>query len=147
MHDGDAAAQRPDGPILLYDGDCGLCAASVRLVLRHERRRDLRFAPLDGRVGQAVRRQHPELAGVDSMIWFEPRADGFPERAVARTQAVLEVARYLGGLWRLLFLGKLLPRRITDGIYAAVARHRRSLVGQGDACLLPAPADRERFLE
>ena len=36
------------GPVLLYDGDCGFCAESVQLVLRHERRRRVRFAPLQG---------------------------------------------------------------------------------------------------
>jgi predicted DCC family thiol-disulfide oxidoreductase YuxK len=144
--DGDGE-QRPDGPILLYDGDCAFCAASVRLVLRHERRRDLRFAPLGGQLGRAVRRQHPELAGVDSVLWFEPAAGGHPERVAVRTQAVLQVARYLGGLWRMLLLGRLLPRRVADAVYEVVARHRRRLVREGDVCLLPAQADRDRFLE
>ena len=35
-----------DHPILLYDGTCGFCAESLQLVLRHDRRRTLRFAAL-----------------------------------------------------------------------------------------------------
>jgi predicted DCC family thiol-disulfide oxidoreductase YuxK len=131
-------------PVLLYDGACGLCAASVQFVLRHERRRGLRFAPLQGPFAAAVRDRHPELAGVDSMIWIESAVHG--ERIYVRSAAVLRVARYLGGAWRLAAAGWLLPQSWRDALYDTVARHRHELFAP-EQCYLP-PADvRSRFLD
>jgi predicted DCC family thiol-disulfide oxidoreductase YuxK len=122
-------------PVLLYDGECGLCAGSVQFILRHEpvpRRAALRFAPLQSELGRQVRTRHPELADVDSVVWFEPPAG-------------LAVLRHLGGLWGVLgALGWLVPRPLRDAVYRAIARRRFDLVAP--ACLLPTPEERGRFL-
>jgi len=128
--------------ILLYDGACGLCAASVRFVLRHERSHHLRFAPLAGATGSALRARHPELAGLDSMIWYEPAHD----RVRVRSDAALAVARYLGGPWAVAGgAGRLVPGAIRDLIYDLVARHRHRLAGP--VCVLPEAGQRDRFLD
>lgn len=135
-----------DTPVLLYDGECGLCAGSVQFILRHEpahRREALRFAPLQSDWGRQVRTRHPELAGVDSVVWFEPTADG--GRVRYHSAAGLAVLRHLGGFWRVLAaLGWLVPRPLRDAVYRAIARRRFDLVAP--ACLLPTPEQRARFL-
>ena len=134
-----------DTPVLLYDGDCGLCAGSVQFVLRHEppsRRHRLHFAPLQGAFGAEVRAAYPELAGVDSVVWVEPTA----ERVLVRSAAALAVARHLGGIWGVLgLLGRLTPRPMRDAVYDLIARNRLRLVAP--ACLLPRPDERARFLD
>jgi predicted DCC family thiol-disulfide oxidoreductase YuxK len=130
---------------MLFDGDCGFCAASVRFALRHDRRGALRFAPLQGRFGRRLRGDHPALDAVDSMIWYEaaPRP-----RLLVRSDAALRLAAYLGGVWRLALIGYAVPRSIRDGIYGFVARHRHRLPGAGEAaCVLPSESERERFLD
>ena len=135
-------------PILLYDGTCGLCARSVQFVLRHERRaKTLRFASLQGAYGIDVRRRHPELEGVDSVIWYESAESGRAERVLVRSDAALETLGYLGGGWRVLaMLGWAVPRALRDTVYDLVARHRHKLAG-GDVCVLPTPEERVRFLD
>ena len=135
------------GPVLLYDGTCGFCAESVQLVLRHDRRGTLRFAPLQGSVGSAVRQQHPELDGVDSMVWFEPAGAGAPARVLTRSDAGLRIARYLGGWWRLAAAARLVPRPLRNAAYDLIARHRHRLLAGGPSCLVPAPEVRPRFLD
>lgn len=132
-------------PLLLYDGTCGFCAASVQLVLRHDRRGLLRFAPLDGPTAAAVRAAHPLPAGADSMVWVEHRPGG-GIRVFGRSDAALRVARYLGGAWHLARLGRLLPRPMRDAVYDLVARHRHRLPG-AVRCLVPAAEVRDRFLD
>jgi predicted DCC family thiol-disulfide oxidoreductase YuxK len=134
---------RASGPVLLYDGTCGLCAASVQLVLRHDPGGVLRFAPLEGAYGRAVRRDHPELNDVDSMMWVEPGH----ARVFTRSGAALRIARYLGGWWRLALLGWLVPRPLRDAVYRLIARHRHRLTRGGPQCVVPAPEQRVRFLE
>lgn len=83
-----------DGPILLYDGNCGVCSRAVQWVLAHERYHFLRFAPLESAIGHQLR----SLGGVapeeDSMLWTEIR-DG-RVRADIRSAAVLRVLAYGG---------------------------------------------------
>jgi len=133
------------GPVLLYDGECGFCAESVQLVLRHDRRGVAQFAPIQGAFGTALVARHPELEAVDSMIWVEP-ADGASERVFVRSAAALRLARYLGGSWRVLLLGQLLPAFLRDALYDFVARHRHRIAGGRDTCLVVPPELGSRFL-
>ena len=136
-----------DTAILLYDGTCGFCARSVQFVLRHEReRRTLRFARLEGSFGAALRDRHPELAGVDSLIWYEPPTGAAPERLLWQSRGALRVARYLGGVWGFLaVLGNIVPAQILDTAYDWIARHRHQLAA--DACVVPTPDQRSRFID
>jgi len=124
-------------PVLLYDGTCGFCAESVQLVLRHDRRGVARFAPVQGTFGAEIVARHPELRLVDSMVWVEPAGEGESERVFVRSAAALRVARYLGGIWRVLLLGRVLPAPIRDGLYAFVARHRHQITGTRDCLVVP----------
>jgi predicted DCC family thiol-disulfide oxidoreductase YuxK len=135
-----------NGTVLLYDGTCGFCAESVQLVLRHDRRGTLKFAALDSAFGEAVRSRHPELAHVDSVVWFEPADGEAGERVFTRSSAALRVARYLGGLWRLLLVTGVIPTVIRDALYDLVARHRHKLTSGDPHCLVPTAEQRARFL-
>ena len=133
--------------VLLYDGTCGFCARSVQFVLRHEGgRRTLRFARLEGPFGAALRDRHAELAGVDSLIWYEPPTAAAPERLLWQSRGALRVARYLGGIWVFLAaLGSLVPTQVLDVGYGWIARHRRQLAA--DACVVPTADQRSRFID
>jgi len=130
--------------VLLYDGDCGFCAGSVQFVLRHEpasARPRLAFAPLQGQFGTRIREQFPELAGVDSVVWYDP---AIPAVRV-RSAAALAATAHLGGLWAVVAtLGRLVPRVLRDAVYDQIARRRFDIAAP--ACLLPTPEERARFL-
>lgn len=147
MSGGDEHPLIGGGPVLLYDGTCGFCARSLQFVLRHERsRRTLRFARLEGPFGIELRARHPELAGVDSLIWYEPPTPAVPERLFWRSRGAFRVAHYLGGLWSVLgSLGLLLPRYVSDAAYKWIARNRHRLAPE--ACLVPTAEQRRRFLD
>jgi predicted DCC family thiol-disulfide oxidoreductase YuxK len=128
-----------DAPVLLYDGTCGFCARSVRFVLAHDRRGALRFGPLQGDFARTLAAAHPELHEVESVVWCDDSG------VRARGDAALAVLDYLGDGWRVLSrLGRLLPRRLRDALYDAIARRRFRLAAR--ACLLPTPDERVRFL-
>jgi predicted DCC family thiol-disulfide oxidoreductase YuxK len=136
-----------ESAVLLYDGSCGFCARSVQFVLSHERdRRTLRFASLQGPVGREVAGRWPQLANVDSMIWYLPAGGTRPERVLVRSDAVLAIAQYLGGVWRVLGgLGHIMPRSLRDAAYDAVAARRHRITPK--ACLLPSADERSRFMD
>src|SRR5262245_36584322 len=85
----------PAAPLVLYDGDCGLCARSVQWILGHERDHDIVFAPLQGPTGAAARQRYPRIPlAIDSVVYI---AGG---RAYVRSKAVLHAARHLRAPWR-----------------------------------------------
>ena len=135
-------------PVLLYDGDCGMCAQSVQFVLRHEppsHRAPLNFAALNSAFARTVRASFPQLVHVDSVIWYEPAIAGRAEQVFLRSDAALRALAHLGGVWRVLaWCGALVPRVVRDGVYRAIARRRHRL---GLArCVLPSPSESLRFL-
>jgi predicted DCC family thiol-disulfide oxidoreductase YuxK len=134
-------------PVLLYDGTCGFCARSVQFVLERDRKRTLRFAALDSAFGRAVIDRHPELRGIDSVLYVEPSDPNGDERVFAYSAAATRVASYLGGGWRLFQLIGIVPAAIRDAVYRLIARHRHMLSGNRPRCLIPSPQDRARFLE
>jgi predicted DCC family thiol-disulfide oxidoreductase YuxK len=81
------------------------------------------------------------------MIWVEPAGAVAPERVFVRSAAALRVARYLGGAWTLALGAWLVPRALRDAAYDLLARHRHRLPGATDACFVPSPEDRARFLD
>jgi predicted DCC family thiol-disulfide oxidoreductase YuxK len=136
------------GGIVLYDGVCGLCNRFVAFVWPRDPQGRFRFAPLQGATARAILARHgrPEPALDTVVVVVDP---GTPaERLLERSAAVLHVLSGLGGGWRAVaaLLGRL-PPGLLDRAYAAVARNRYRLFGRLDACPLPAPEERRRFLE
>ncbi len=135
------AGERRSGPILFYDGDCGLCARSVQWILRHDRRGELRFAPLQGATYAAL-----DVPGkprdLNSMVLW----DG--ERLFVEGDAWARVLKAMGGWWGM-WGGALkrLPRRIRDGVYRFIARRRHRLATPPSACPTPTEAERRRMLD
>jgi predicted DCC family thiol-disulfide oxidoreductase YuxK len=128
-------------PVLLYDGTCGLCSASVRWILAHERDHELRFAPLQGETAAELRTAHAEIpTELDSVVLVD---DG---RVYLRSKTFLQVARHLRAPWRVGYHLRWLPAFLLDLGYRLIARVRYRIWGRVDACELPSPENRARFL-
>lgn len=133
-------------PVLLYDGVCGVCNGAVRTILRFDRQGTLRFAALDSDFARDVIARHPRLAGLDSVV-FVRNAGGPGETVSTESAALLQVADYLGGFWRLATAARVMPAFIRDRLYAAFAAVRYRVGGKYDTCPIPGPEVRGRFLD
>ncbi len=134
------AAREP--AILLFDGVCNLCRASVRFVLARDPAGRFRFASLQSERARRLLAPHRLPAeALSSVVLLE---NG---RAYTRSTAVLRVARRLRPPWPLLYATVVVPRPLRDALYDFVARHRLRWFGRRDVCSLPAPGARERFLD
>jgi predicted DCC family thiol-disulfide oxidoreductase YuxK len=135
-------------PIVLYDGVCGLCNRLVQFILRHDYTDVFRFASLQSTfAGQILRKHGASTADLDTFyVVADPGLSN--EHLFARSDAVAYVLRELGGIWKVCGeLWKLLPRSLREGLYKLVARHRYRIFGRLDACPLPDPRVRHKFLE
>ena len=132
--------------LLLFDGVCALCDGSVRFLLRIDRRRRLRFAPLQGPTARAILVRHEITEKLDSLVLVRDH-DTRTESLALRSTAVLLALSAIGGPWRLISWLRLVPRPIRDRVYDFVAKHRYRWFGKFETCRLPAPGEAERFLE
>lgn len=128
-------------PILLFDGVCNLCNASVQWVLRHDRQGVFRFAALQSKTGQQLLlRFGMRQNQLDTTVLV----DG--DRIFTHADAGLEIVRRLGGAWALLGIFRLVPRALRNSVYNWVARNRYRWFGRRESCLLPRPEWQERFV-
>lgn len=128
--------------VVLFDGVCNLCSASVRFIIKRDKKSRFRFAPLQSSYAAALfKRLNFDSTGVDSIVLCE---NG---NLYVRSTAALRIARHLGGWWSLLYVFMLVPPFIRDAVYDFVARNRYGWFGKKDYCALPTPEMKERFLE
>jgi predicted DCC family thiol-disulfide oxidoreductase YuxK len=134
-------------PIILYDGVCGLCNRLVQFILKHDHDGRLRFASLQSDFSARVLSRHginnTDLDTFHVVLNYEQP----DERVLSRSDAVLQVGRELGGRWKALaVIAQPLPRVVRDPLYRLIARYRYRVFGKYDACMLPDPSQRDRFL-
>lgn len=132
--------------IILYDGVCGLCQRGVQFVLPRDTGNRFRFAALQSELGQAILRRHGKQVGALDTFYLVQGAEGAGERLVARGRAGLSVLAELRFPWPILGLLRVLPDFLLDLGYDFVARRRYAWFGKTDACLLPKPEWREKFI-
>jgi len=137
-----ALAESDAHPILLFDGVCNLCNGSIQFIIPRDPEGTLRFAPLQSDLGETVR----EAAGLstDDLETVVLVDDG---KAYLRSDAAIRLGERLGGGYRLLSLGRLLPRSLRDRVYEFVADHRYDWFGRKDQCMVPDDDVSDRFIE
>jgi predicted DCC family thiol-disulfide oxidoreductase YuxK len=133
------------GRLVLYDGACGFCDALVQWLLPRDPAGRFQFAPLAGPTAQALLARHPEVpAGLDSLLYVTGLAA--EEQVHWESRAAFLIFSDLGYPWAVLAWPRILPRFITDFGYRIFARLRYRVFGRLDACRVPGPEERARFL-
>ena len=129
------------GPIVLFDGLCNLCDASVNWIIARDRRGVFRFAALQSPAGEQLQQAFGlDPNKLDTLVLVEGA------RVYRKSGAALRVLRRLRWPWPV-FLGLIaVPPFIRDFVYDFFARRRYRWFGRKDQCLVPAPEVRDRFL-
>jgi predicted DCC family thiol-disulfide oxidoreductase YuxK len=133
--------------MMLYDGVCGLCNRGVQFFLRRDRHDRIRFAALQSKFAEDLLARH----GIDNRdldTVYAVLNPGAPEEVLlAKSDAVIALTRALGGVWKLARAGTLIPRPLRNFCYDLVARNRYRVFGKYDACMLPSPETRHKFVD
>ncbi|MCA0959533.1 thiol-disulfide oxidoreductase DCC family protein [Muricauda ruestringensis] len=129
--------------IILFDGVCNLCNNSVQFVIKRDKNDVFRYAALQSDVGQQLLKQrHIDTIAVDSIILIEPGVAYY-----TKSDAALEIAQDLGGLWKLSAIFSWIPATIRNRIYDFVAKNRYKWFGKQESCMIPTPELRAKFLD
>jgi predicted DCC family thiol-disulfide oxidoreductase YuxK len=130
-----------DKALIVFDGVCVLCSSFAWFVLKRDKNFAFRLATAQSPLGQALYR-HYGLATDD----FETNLVIAEGRAYAKLDTVAAAGVRLGGFWRIAALLRLLPRPLADWLYDRIALNRYRLFGRTEACMMPPPEWRDRFI-
>lgn len=130
-----------NSPVILFDGVCNLCNGAVQFVIKHDEKGQFRFASLQGEHGQQLLKQY-NLSPVDLDSFVLIQGDV----AYSKSTAALLVAKQLKGVVKSLYVFRIIPAFIRDGIYNFIARNRYRWFGRKESCMIPSVDLRARFL-
>ncbi len=130
----------PD-PVILFDGVCNFCNYWVNFAIKRDKKKKLKFAPLQGETARQLLLQY-ELATtkLSSVILIDKG------KAYTQSSAAIRICKYLSGGAKLYYGFIIIPKFIRDFFYNIIARNRYKWFGKKNECMVPAPGVRERFL-
>lgn len=128
-------------PIILFDGICNLCDGAVQFIIKHDPDKIFLFASLQSEAGQNLLKQyHLPADNFNSFILVQD------DKVYNKSTGALKVARQIKGAWSWLYIFMIIPKFIRDGVYNWIAQNRYKWFGKKDACMLPTPELKARFL-
>ena len=131
----------PQQPIILFDGVCNFCNSTVNFIIKRDKKSVFRFAALQSAsAGKILSGNSLKKKDFDSFVYTDKG------RIYTKSSAALQVCRHLTGIWPLMYGFIIIPRFIRDAVYDLVAKNRYKWFGKKEACMIPAPEIRSRFL-
>ena len=129
-----------DKPVILFDGVCNLCNASVNFVIDRDPDGLFQFAALQSDFAAGLIEKYGVGQGLDTIVLVESG------KVYDRSTAALRIARHLSGPWPVLYVGIIIPKFIRDIVYRFIARNRYRWFGQTEQCRVPTAELQARFL-
>ena len=127
--------------IVLFDGVCNFCNASINFVIDRDSKIVFKFATLQSDIGQEILKKHGlKQDNFDSIILEKEGV------VYQKSDAALEIARNMDGLWKIFYVFKLIPAFLRNPVYDLIARNRYRMFGKTDACRVPTAELKARFL-
>jgi predicted DCC family thiol-disulfide oxidoreductase YuxK len=127
--------------LLLFDGVCNLCNASVDFVIRRDTKRRFRFASLQSDVGQRILQEHGlSNTEFDSVLYLRSGV------LHTKSGAALRISARLDGLWPMFAVFMVIPSFLRDAVYSWIARNRYAWFGMRETCRVPTAEERSLFL-
>ncbi len=131
-----------DKKIILFDGVCNLCDSSIQFIIRHDKNDIFRFVALQSDLGQEITKYiGVDITKTDSIILYESGKAYY-----YKAEAALKIAKELGGIYTIISWFSILPKSISNIVYDYIAKNRYKWYGKKDACMIPTPELKAKFL-
>lgn len=129
--------------LILFDGVCNLCDSSVQYVIKHDKKNMFLFAALQSDIGkQIIKKFNIDTKKTDSILLYTPN-----KSIEYKSTAALKIAYYLGFPQNVISIFLIIPTFIRNAVYDFIAKNRYKWYGKKEACMIPTPELKEKFLE
>ena len=127
--------------IILFDGVCNMCIASIQFIIKKDSKDIFRLASIQSSVGQEIIKKYSiDIQKKDSIVLINGGNISY------QSTAVLYVLYKLNTFWKFFLIFYVIPYPIRDYIYYLVAKSRYSLFGKRDMCIVPDEYIKSKFL-
>ncbi len=127
--------------IILFDGICNLCNASVYFIIKHDKKEQFLFASLQSDAAKEILLQYnSKKIKFDSIVLIEKN------EIYEKSTAALRIAKSLSGGFKFLYLFIIIPKFIRDWVYNYIAKNRYKWYGKKESCMIPSPKLINRFI-
>lgn len=134
--------------VIFYDGVCGLCNRFNNFVLLHDKKDVFKFASLQSEIAKETLKERGKDANVLDTVYFLKDYGTETERLYRKSDAVIGIAKELGGLYGFLAtIGGALPRPLRDWCYDRVAQNRYRIFGKLEQCPMPPAGAMKKFVD
>lgn len=128
--------------IILFDGVCNLCDSSIQFIIKRDKNDIFRFVALQSDLGlEIIKHIGVDVSKTDSIILYEPGKAYY-----YKSEAALKIAKELGGIYSFISWFSVLPKGLTNSVYDYIAKNRYKWYGKKDACMIPTPELKAKFL-
>lgn len=127
-------------PIVLFDGVCNYCNTMVNFAIKWNKKRNLRFAPLQTDIGISLRNKFSVPINTDSVVFIEKN------QAYIYSTAALKICKHLSFPAKLIYCFIIVPSIIREPIYKWVAANRYRWFGRKETCMIPTNEIKNLFL-
>jgi predicted DCC family thiol-disulfide oxidoreductase YuxK len=110
--------------ILLFDSGCKLCNTSIKFVTKGDKRRQIKQIPLSSSEGAEIIAKYPSIQNINSIVFIANN------QVFIESDAVIKIAQQLSFPYKLIAVGKLLPKKWRDAIYRWIAKNRYQWFGK-----------------
>jgi predicted DCC family thiol-disulfide oxidoreductase YuxK len=133
--------QQQEEHIIIFDGVCNFCNASIDFIMRHDRNSIFLFTANQNPKGQEIlARYGVPVEEVGTVYYLEG------DKLHNKSSAALRIARRLSFPYKLAFGFMIVPRFIRDAVYSLIARNRYNWFGKKETCRIPSPEEAARFI-
>lgn len=128
--------------VIIFDGECNLCNGIVQFILKHNKQKNLLFAPLQGTYActlLATHNIHP-TTNYNTIYYY------YNHTLYQKSTAALHIAQQLNMPYKMLYIFIIVPAAIRNYVYNYVAKNRYKWYGKQTSCYMPTPELTKRFL-
>lgn len=128
--------------IVIFDGVCNLCDASIQFIIKYDKRDVFRFVSIQSELGKnIVNHIGIDISKIDSIILYIPNKAYY-----TKADAVFTVLKEFNNLYCVFYYLKILPNFVKNSLYDFVAKNRYNWFGKKDFCLIPTSELKAKFL-
>ncbi|WP_178985299.1 thiol-disulfide oxidoreductase DCC family protein [Winogradskyella helgolandensis] len=129
--------------LILFDGVCNLCNSSVLYVIKRDKKDQFLFAPLQSDIGKTIITKFDiDTDKTDSILLYNSKKDSLTYKSTA----ALLIAKRLGFPTNVLVIFLIVPAFIRNWVYNYIAKNRYQWYGKKEACMIPTPELKSKFL-
>ena len=128
--------------IIIFDGICNLCNASIQFIIKYDKNDRFRFLTLQSaRAKKMINDLDKNGMNTDTVVLIQDN------NIFIKSDAVLRISKFLGFPWKFFYFLKFIPKFVRDEIYEIIAQNRYQWFGKRSECMVPNDKIRSKFLD